>query len=364
MRDGLVDQADKFRKRVASLDTSQYKVVTKNQLVVGFPIDEGVLSFQDLYEEAIVSPAYDIWDIKDGGLVDSRYLERFLRSPYALVFYASKLRGTTARRRTLPDDIFLSLPVPLPSMEEQRRIAEVLDRAEALPLKRRAALAHIVSLTRSIFVDLFGDPARNSKGWPQVPFGDLLAKIDSGWSPTCLDRPFRGDEWGVLKLGAVTRCEYDPSHNKALPPNVVPDPELEVKNGDLLFTRKNTYELVAACAFVESTPPRLLMSDLIFRFRLRPDVGMDARFLHHLLIYPTKRREIQRLAGGSAGSMPNISKERLQSVPIEVPPAALQRDFAGRIVKVQKLKEAHIASMSELDALFIALQHQAFRGEL
>jgi type I restriction enzyme S subunit len=296
MHGGLVDQADKFKKRVASLDTSQYKVVKKNQLVVGFPIDEGVLSFQNLYEEAIVSPAYDIWDLNDEEPVESRYLERFLRSPHALVFYASKLRGTTARRRTLPDDIFLSLPVPLPSLEEQRRIADVLDRAEALLAKRRAALDHFVSLTRSIFLDLFGDPARNPKGWPRVPFGELLAKIDSGWSPTCLDRPVEAEEWGVLKLGAVTRCEYDPAENKALPPDVAPDPELEVKIGDLLFTRKNTYELVAACALVQATPPRLLMSDLIFRFRLRPDADMDASFLHHLLIYPTKRREIQRLA--------------------------------------------------------------------
>lgn len=63
MHGGLVDQAIKFKKRVASTDTSQYKIVSHNQLVVGFPIDEGVLSFQKLYEKAIVSPAYDVWDL-------------------------------------------------------------------------------------------------------------------------------------------------------------------------------------------------------------------------------------------------------------------------------------------------------------
>jgi hypothetical protein len=188
-------------------------------------------------------------------------------------------------------------------------------------------------------------------------------KIDSGWSPICLDRPVADSEWGVLKLGAVTWCEYDPDENKALPPDVTPDPELEVKSGDLLFTRKNTYELVAACALARSTPPRLLMSDLIFRLRLRPDAEMDACFLHQLLIYPTKRREIQRLAGGCAGSMPNISKERLQSAPIEVPPLALQRDFAQRISGVEKLKAAYRTSLMRLDALFVAVQHQVFQGE-
>src|ERR1017187_2894487 len=84
MRDGLVNQADKFTKRVASADTSQYKVVGRNQLVVGFPIDEGVLAFQRLYDAAIVSPAYNVWDLKGGISIDSKYLERFLRSPLAL----------------------------------------------------------------------------------------------------------------------------------------------------------------------------------------------------------------------------------------------------------------------------------------
>ena len=188
--------------------------------------------------------------------------------------------------------------------------------------------------------------------------------IDSGWSPNCLDRPATGDEWGVLKLGAVTRCEYNSAENKALPPDIEPDSSLEVKPGDLLFSRKNTYQLVAACALVRETPPRLLMSDLIFRFRLRPEMKVDSAFLHQLLIYPTKRREIQKLAGGSAGSMPNISKARLQTAPIEMPPLALQREFAGRVAAVEKLKAAQRASLAELDELFASLQHRAFRGEL
>src|SRR5260370_32503727 len=76
MRDGLVDQADKFKKRIASADTSQYKVVGRNQLVVGFPIDEGVLAFQNLYDEAIVSPAYNIWNLQNDALIKSKYLEQ------------------------------------------------------------------------------------------------------------------------------------------------------------------------------------------------------------------------------------------------------------------------------------------------
>ena len=137
-----------------------------------------------------------------------------------------------------------------------------------------------------------------------------------------------------------------------------------MKRGDLLFARKNTYELVAACALVRETPPRLLMSDLIFRLRLRAEAKIDSVFLHQLLIYPTKRGDIQRLAGGSAGSMPNISKSRLETTVIEVPPIELQHEFARRVSVVEKLKTAQRQSLAELDALFASLQHRAFRGEL
>jgi len=211
---------------------------------------------------------------------------------------------------------------------------------------------------------MFGDPPRNPKGWPRVAFSSLLESIDSGRSPKCLDRPASGTEWGVLKLGAVTWCEYDPTENKALPPGVKPDPDLQVRPGDLLFARKNTYELVAACALVRTTPPRLLLPDLIFRFRLRPDASVDTTFLQQLFIYPSKRREVQRLAGGSAGSMPNISKGRLEATLIEMPPVELQRKFAALIAGIEQVKAAYRASLREFSSLVASLQHAAFRGEL
>jgi type I restriction enzyme S subunit len=142
----------------------------------------------------------------------------------------------------------------------------------------------------------------------------------------------------------------------------MPDPSIEVQVGDLLFTRKNTYELVAAAALVWETPPRLLMSDLIFRLRLHPDAQMDSCFLHHLLTCPSKRREI--LASGAAASMPNISKARLGSVLVEVPPLELQRKFARHVAAAMRLKTSHRISSQEAEQLFASLQQRAFTGAL
>jgi type I restriction enzyme, S subunit len=304
----------------------------------------------------------DILPVLPGANLDRDFLAHFLLRPESIALANSRATGANLPR--LSPRALADLKLPLPPLPEQRRIAAILDKADALRAKRRAALAQLDTLTQTIFLGMFGDPAANPKAWPRVRFNELLANIDSGWSPNCLDRPVVGQEWGVLKLGAVTSCEYNEAQNKALPPEVEPDASIEVKPGDLLFARKNTYELVAACALVRETRHRLLMSDLIFRLRLRPRAAVDSCFLHQLLIYPTKRRDIQRLAGGSAGSMPNISKARLGSIAIEVPPSELQREFRRRIAVVESQKSIQRASLSMLEALFATLQHRAFTGDL
>jgi type I restriction enzyme S subunit len=177
MREGLVDQADKFKKRVASADTASYKVVLRNQLVVGFPIDEGVLAFQRLYDAAIVSPAYNIWDLREGISVNSVFLERFLRSPRALEFYRSKLRSTTARRRSLPSDMFLSLAVPLPPLAEQVRIVKLLDEADELRRLRAKADRRTAALVPAIFHEMFGRHLKT----PPILVSEVRAALPREW---------------------------------------------------------------------------------------------------------------------------------------------------------------------------------------
>ena len=207
-------------------------------------------------------------------------------------------------------------------------------------------------------------PVRNPKGWPKEPLIKLLDRIESGWSPLCESRIAAADEWAILKLGAVTKCVFDPRENKAVLSGCVPRPDIEVKDGDVLFSRKNTYELVAACALVVNPPPRLMMSDLIFRLRIRDRRKLLPEYLWQVLIQPSLRGQIQALAGGSAGSMPNISKERLMSAVIPVPPADLQLQFAARLAKLNTLNARCADICAQAENLCVSLTDRAFHGRL
>lgn len=156
MHNGLVFQSDKFKKSVASQDKSTYKVVHRNQLVIGFPIDEGVLATQRITDAGIVSPAYGIWDVDQTKIIPE-FLEYALRCNRAIDYYKAKLRGSTARRRSLPTPTLLELDVPLPDIEQQKLALTTIHHAKNALDSRQAQLTKLDELVKARFVEMFGD---------------------------------------------------------------------------------------------------------------------------------------------------------------------------------------------------------------
>jgi type I restriction enzyme, S subunit len=291
---------------------------------------------------------------------DKEYL--YYAIHHVLDLLKAKTHGSTMLHIKKGD--FENTVVPHPPIAEQRRIVDILKRTDGIRRLRKQAIQTTRELIPALFVNVFGNPATNPKGWPIVPLGDVLAGIDSGWSPKCEDRPAGDGEWGILKLGAVTTCQYLGEKNKALPESLDPKPELEVKLGDLLFSRKNTINLVGASVFVESTRPRLLLPDLIFRLRLKTDALIEPEFLWGLLTNRAMRKSIMRLASGSAGSMPNISKERLRTLQVLIPPLSFQRRYTNALRNLKGITAMHVSSDKAVELTFSVLLHRAFRGEL
>ena len=295
--------------------------------------------------------------------VEPRFLFRWFSSDRIQTTVRSFGQQTT-NISNLNTDRCLNLPLPLPPLAEQRQIAEVLDRAEALRAKRRAALAQLDTLTQSLFLNLFGDDGANRKKWPVRAVADYVREFQGGKSIEAESSENTVTRNRVLKVSAVTGMKFLVHESKPVPDSYEPPKEHFAKPGDLLFSRANTTELVGAVAYVESTPSNVLLPDKLWRFVWRDPDAIEPLFVWSLFQTPTLRREIGRRATGTSGSMKNISQEKVFGIKTILPPITLQREFARRVSAVTQLKAAQRASLAELDALFASLQHRAFRGEL
>ena len=161
MHNGLMFQDEKFKKVIASKDLSDYKVAYRNQLVISFPIDEGVLAAQRITDAGIVSPAYGIWNI-DQSRVLPEFLEYALRCNRAIQYYKAKLRGSTARRRSLPTPTLLAFTIPLPNVSEQCLILDILHKVRDVITYRESQIKQLDDLIKARFVEMFGDPVSNN----------------------------------------------------------------------------------------------------------------------------------------------------------------------------------------------------------
>jgi type I restriction enzyme S subunit len=256
------------------------------------------------------------------------------------------------------------ITIPLPSLPDQLHIANLLNKAENLISQRKESIRLLDEFLKSTFLEMFGDPVRNEKGWTVNTMRSVINGIDSGWSPVCLNKPrIHEYEWAILKLGSVTYRKFNPKENKLLDQSITIKKEIVPQKGDLLFSRKNTYELVGATVFIFESYKRLLLPDTIFKINYLKD-KVSGLYLWYLFNDLKFRKVIQSMASGAAGSMPNISKEKLGKLKISLPPIELQTQFAQIVEKTESLKTQFQQSLSELENLYGSLSQKAFRGEL
>ena len=290
--------------------------------------------------------------------IDPDYLFYALKTALSELF--GKTHGSTMKHVVRGD--FESTQVPVPPLPEQRRIVDLLSRAEGIVRLRREAEKKAAELIPALFNDMFGDPATNPKGWPIKKLDGLLRSIDSGHSPVCHTRKRLNQEWCVLKLSALTGSEYHESEHKVLPEEVAPDQTVEVRRGDLLISRKNTADLVGTAAYVWDTQGKALLPDLIFRLNVADSNRLNSVYLWGLLTLPVKRVQIKALASGSAGSMPNISKARLRTLDIEVPPLDRQTAYAQALEQIISIRSQQSTASAKAQAMFDALLADAFKA--
>ena len=280
--------------------------------------------------------------------------------------YANYWRGgtrrfenkTTGLHNLKIDDYVSRFDIPEVPLDQQIYICDILDKIRSLIDTRKQQLRELDNLIKARFVEMFGHPVSNEMNWSQVPLAACIDSIDNGKSFVC-DTTARQGNWpAVLKLSAATYGFYRPEENKAMLDDRLFLENAAVRAGDLLFTRKNTPELVGMCAYVYNTPQKLMMPDLIFRLNTTTDCNKI--FLWKLINHDFFRERIQSIATGSAKSMSNISKERLLGLTIILPPIKLQEQFAAFVEQVDKSKVVVQKALDEAQTLFDSLMQEYF----
>jgi len=167
-------------------------------------------------------------------------------------------------------------------------------------------------------------PFELPEGWEWCRLDELSLTSEAGWSPQCDNTPRKNEQWGVLKVSAVTWGKFLAEENKALPEPLEPKPEYEVLPGDFLISRANTAELVARAVIAPAnTPCKLMMSDKIIRFRFSHFVNSSYICLANGSC--TSREYYSRVAGGTSSSMKNVSRLQIQNLVIALPPLSEQK---------------------------------------
>ena len=269
----------------------------------------------------------------DPSQIEARYLYHWFSSPRIQATVRS-LGQQTTNISNLNIDRCLRLWLPLPPLAEQKRIAGILDAADALRAKRRQALGELHTLLQSTFLDMFGDPVTNPMGCERKPLGEVI-------------RVRSGD-------GLVSK-------------DMVPDGRYPVYGGNGISGYHDSFmfeeprivlgRVGVYCGAVHLTRPRAWVTDnaLYVHTFIQP---VDTIYV----VAALKMANLNQYAGRSA--QPLISGNRIYPVEILIPPLDLQHRFAAIVESVEHQKASQRAHLAELDTLFASLQSRAFRGDL
>jgi type I restriction enzyme, S subunit len=303
----------------------------------------------------------------DTSQIFPRWLYWFIKSPSFWEKCAQLSQGTSGKNRIKPE-LFLTIEIPLPPLDEQWRIVARLEELTAKVEEARGLRGQSAEEAKklySAFLSSIMEP--HGEAWKQETVADVMINIDAGWSPMCHDFPAKIGEWGVLKTTSVQWCEFHPNENKALPLSLIPRPELTIHEGDVLVTRAGPRKRVGVVAAIRKTEPLLTISDKLIR--IRPDNSkIDYRFLELSLASPFSQQHLVQRKTGLADAQVNISQAILRATPIAYPSLSEQRRIVAYLdnlqAKVDALKRLQAETAAELDALLPSILDKAFKGEL
>ena len=289
--------------------------------------------------------------VPDHGRIDPCYLRHMLSD--ALVQMEQHLHGATMKHVNRGE--FLATTIPLPSLDKQKRIAGILDAADALRAKRREALAQLDTLIQSTFLDMFGDPVTNTMGWKVVSVGDEIRFLTSGSRGWAKYYAKGGDTFiriqnlkdGQLDLGDIAFVNA---------PESAEAKRTKVEPGDVLLS------ITADLGRTAVVPRGIAKAHINQHLAILRFTSLNPVFVSYQLASKGGQAQFDRL--NREGVKAGLNFHDVKSIRLTNPPLKLQHRFAAIVESVEQQKASQRAHLAELDTLFASLQSRAFLGDL
>lgn len=285
--------------------------------------------------------------------IDIRYLCRHLERYDVTSFVTGTTRGKLTKSAAS------RIPLLLPPLEEQRRIAAILDKADAVRRKRQSAIALTEELLRSAFLEMFGDPATNPKGWEIVRMSEVVSQTQYG---TAEKANSEKNGIPVLRMNNITYTgEFKLDDLKWCLIPVADEPKFTVRRGDLLFNRTNSPELVGKTA-VWRSDEKYAFAGYLVRVRFEAARALSEYVSAYLNSSHGKKYLLERAKPSI--NMSNFSASEFLKIPLLLPPLDLQEHFVVVADATRSSASRFEGMVKDTNDLFNSLLQRAFRGEL
>ena len=292
--------------------------------------------------------------LPDPEVLDRNYLAYYLKSKKFVNWVKSQIDGAKMPRVSMK--IFWDHKIPLPPLEEQKRIAVILDKAEAIRRKREEAIKLADEFLRSVFLDMFGDPVTNPKGWAVLNFGDVgtsrLGKmLDKGREVGDCQYPYLANfnvQWGRFNLDNLRCMDFSEEDRK----------EFELREGDLLICEGGE---VGRTAIWRNELNSVFFQKALHRVRLDLSIT-NPEYVQSYMLFMAKNGGFGDFT--NSATIAHLTGVKLKMLPIPIPPLNIQKIFSKIFKSIERQKILLNNQLVSQNMLFGSLQQRAFKGEL
>ena len=353
----FIDKSSRFINRETAKRLRCTFLENNDILIARMPDPLGRACVFPLEENEKYVTAVDVCIIRTNENCNNRYLQYCLNSTDIRNSIERQKTGTTRERITRKK--LGELDIPLPPLPQQQKIANILDAADALRQNDKALIAKYDELTQALFLDMFGDPVSNPKGWEKVELGNITDLITDGKHGNCNDEP----NSGYYFISAKDIFDDNINYNRV---REIPKSEFEevdrrtnLQAGDLVMV--NTGATIGKLAIAKDIPEtrRTTFQKSVAVIKVKRE-KIDTVFLKYVFIL-----RLESFSGkGSGSAIQNLLLSEMRRFKIIIPPLELQNQFAERVAVIEEQKAIAQKSLEKSESLFNSLLQKAFKGEL